>query len=280
MPSAPSLPLRAECLADASAYRDAAALYARVFGYADPDFSLNPNLLSALARNGGSAVGVFTPADELIGFAYGFAGRDADGGEFHYSQAAVVDPGHQGSGVGRMLKECQRGVALGWGHRTMRWTFDPLLARNAHFNFSSLGAEGVAYLPDYYDRPGTDRIVVDWPLERTVDPYAALRAAAPPALGRADWGQVLTRPLTATDGEEHAVAWLAVPAGGTGATGRRDEADAALDALRARVRTGLLALLDGGRVLVACPRIDAETAVYLAVPRRATTPPTEGAKAS
>ncbi|MBD7958375.1 GNAT family N-acetyltransferase [Microbacterium sp. Sa4CUA7] len=280
MPSAPPLPLRAECLADASAYRGATALYARVFGYADPDFSLNPNLLSALARNGGSAVGVFTPEDELIGFAYGFAGRDADGREFHYSQAAVVDPRHQGRGVGRMLKDCQRRVALGWGHDTMRWTFDPLLARNAHFNFSVLGAEGVAYVPDYYDRPGTDRIVVDWALRRTADPYAALRAAAPPALGRADWGRVVTSTLAAVDGATHPAAWLAVPTDVTGVAGRQDEADAAGDALRVRVRAGLTTLLDGERVLVACRRIDAETAAYLAVPRRATTPPMEGATSS
>ncbi|MFF2634225.1 hypothetical protein ACFVR6_15185 [Microbacterium sp. NPDC058021] len=280
MPSAPSLPLRAECLGDASAYREAAALYARVFGYADPDFSLNPNLLSALARNGGSAVGVFTPDDELVGFAYGFAGRDADGCEFHYSQAAVVDPHHQGRGVGRLLKECQRRVALEWGHETMRWTFDALLSRNAHFNFSVLGAEGVAYVPDYYDRPGTDRIVVDWPLRRTTDPYAALRDAEPPALGRADWGRVVPGTLAAADGGTHAAAWLAVPADIAGVAGRQDEADAAADVLRGRVRTAMTALIEGGRVLVACRRIDAGTAAYLAVPRRATMPPREGVKAS
>ncbi|MCR2784726.1 MULTISPECIES: hypothetical protein [unclassified Microbacterium] len=268
MPHAPAMPLRAERLGDAAAYRAAAVLYERVFGYADRDFSLNPNLLTALARNGGSAVGVFTPARELIGFAYGFAGRDAAGCDFHYSQAAVVDPRYQGRGVGRLLKECQRDIALQWGHTTMRWTFDPLLARNAHFNFSALHAEGVAYVPDYYDRPGTDRVLVDWPLQRALDPYDAVRGAQPPALGRADWGRVVDAVATGTDGSTQPASWLAVPAGGIGVSGLRGEADAAADGLRARVRDGLTSMLAGDRVLVACRRIDTETAVYLSAQRK------------
>lgn len=87
-----------------SEFREAAALYTKVFEYTDRDYSLNPNLLSALARNGGSAVGAFTPSGALIGFAYGFAGRDVQGADFHYSQAAAVDPAHQGRGVGHALK--------------------------------------------------------------------------------------------------------------------------------------------------------------------------------
>jgi predicted GNAT superfamily acetyltransferase len=226
----------------------AAELYARVFGYGSPDLQLNTNLLSALVRNGGSAVGVHDDEGALVGFAYGFAGRDENSHEFHYSQAAVVDPAHQGGGVGRLLKQAQRDVALGWGHRHMRWTFDPALTRNAHFNFSTLGAEGIGYVPDYYGRPGTDRIVVDWALDRSVDPHAAARALRPPTFGPGDWG----RPSPA--GPD--AVWLPVPA--------HPDARDAFDAAN-RVRTALRGILDDGHVLVSCTRIDDDTAVHLAV---------------
>lgn len=250
MPHALAVPLRAERLGDAAAYRAAAHLYARVFGYEDRDLSINPHLLSALVRNGGSAVGVFTPADELIGFAYGFSARDAAGRDFHYSQAAVVDPRHQGQGVGRMLKDCQRRIALEWGHDTMRWTFDPLLTRNAHFNFSSLGAEGIAFTPDYYDRPATDRLVVEWALRRGHDPYAALRGLEPPVFARADWGRIEDVSAAGPTGPVE-VRWLPL------ATEPRGDADS--------LRVALTSMLDGEHVLVACRRLSADTAAYLAV---------------
>lgn len=266
MPQASLSSLRAETLSSGEEFRAAAALYTRVFGYERPEFSLNPNLLSALARNGGSAVGVRTADGELIGFAYGFAGRDAQGRDFHYSQAAVVDAAHQGEGVGRMLKERQRDVALGWGHRTMRWTFDPVLSRNAHFNFTSLGAEGVGFVPDYYGRAGTDRVVVEWQLTRDHDPFHDLRRVEPPALGRADWGRIAHGPLSRRDGSVEEAAWLAVPAQAP-AVSDDEEERASHDLLRANVRQSLATLIGSGAVLVSCVRVDPSTAVYLAVER-------------
>ncbi|WP_314147250.1 hypothetical protein [uncultured Leifsonia sp.] len=264
MPQAPCSALRTETLTTGDDFRAAAELYTRVFGYERPEFSLNPNLLSALARNGGSAVGVRGAGDELIGFAYGFAGRDDRGRDFHYSQAAVVDAAHQGEGIGRMLKERQREVALGWGHRTMRWTFDPVLSRNAHFNFSSLGADGIGFVRDYYGRPGTDRIVVEWTLTDRADPVVDLRRVAAPALGRSDWGRVSRGTVTRPDGTVQDAAWLAVPAFSL-ALSDDEEERASHDLLRLHVRDALEALLAEGRVLVACTRVDASTSAYLAV---------------
>ncbi len=264
MPPASTSSLRAETLTTGEQFRAAADLYTRVFGYDRAEYSLNPNLLSALARNGGSAVGVYTDEDDLIGFAYGFAGRDRDGGEFHYSQAAVVDAAYQDAGVGRLTKEHQRTVALGWGHRTMRWTFDPMLARNAHFNFTTLGGEGVGFVPDYYGRPGTDRVVVEWALERDHDPFADLRRAQPPALGRDDWGRVIRTTVTRANGARQGAEWIAVPAQ---TASLADEEQTARDPLRLRLRDALTEFGNQGRVLVACTRIDASTAAYLAVGR-------------
>lgn len=233
--------------------RAAAALYAHVFQYESADFALNLNLLSALTQNGGSAVGVFTEQEELVGFAYGFAGCDVGGQEFHYSQAATVDPRFQGRGVGRTLKHLQAQVAARWGHRSMRWTFDPLLAKNAHFNFSSLGASGIAYRTDYYERPGTDRILVEWNLdaERRLLDRGARAFRTPPLLDRSDWA------IPRTDDD---AVWVALPA--TPPTG----AEAA--ELRPRLAEALSEALSEGRQLIACPRISDTTSAYLAVPDR------------
>ncbi|MDQ0644127.1 GNAT family N-acetyltransferase [Microbacterium murale] len=251
MPNQPIVPLHAEPLVGDAAIREAAALYTRVFRYEHDEFSLNPNLVSALARNGGSAIGV-RDEGRLVGFAYGFAGRDRSAAEFHYSQAAVVDPEYQGRGVGRLLKAGQRQVALGWGQQRMRWTFDPLLARNAHFNFATLQAEGTGYAVDYYDRPGTDRIVVDWALDRDGDPFAGIRSLPSPAFDAAEWGRV----FSATENDRR-IARLPLPAvtDGPAATG---------STLRAHIREGMQEIFEAGLVLVNCTRIDDETAVYLA----------------
>lgn len=238
-----------------SDFQAASALYSRVFGYDDPSFTLNPNLLSSLRDYGGSVVGVFEPGEELIGFAYGFAGRDAAGSDFHYSQSAVVDPAYQGRGVGRELKQLQRRVALRWGHRTMRWAFDPILTRNGHFNFSTLGAIGIAYLPDYYDRPCTDRIVVEWALAEQNDPYREQRRAAAPSFAGVGWAEAVEQP----DG----AVWIPLPTGA--------ELAASLDTLRGELADTLQAVLAGGRVLVDCRRIDPSIVAYLAVPRETTT---------
>ena len=156
----------------------AARLYREVFGYQDPSHSVNPRLLASLAANGGSVVGVRGDDGALVAFAYGFVG--SDGGEvYHYSQAAVVDPGHQGQGLGRALKRGQRDVALAGGQTRMRWSFDPAVVRNAHFNLDVLGAVGRWFRPDFFGLPGTDRLIVDWDLD---DERRALEAPAPAGL--------------------------------------------------------------------------------------------------
>ena len=55
----------------------------------------------------------------------------------------------------------------------MFWTFDPLVARNAHFNLNRLGARIAEYIPNFYgSNTGsilhgslpTDRFVAEWPI--------------------------------------------------------------------------------------------------------------------
>lgn len=158
----------------------AAALYRSVFGYTDPAYGLSPRLLAGLRANSGSVIGAFDAAGTLVGFCFGFTA--VDGGEiYHYSQAAVVDPRAQGTGVGRLLKQAQAAVARGTGARTMRWTFDPYALRNAHFNLAVLAATGIRFLPDHYGG-GTDRVLISWDLD------------GPPVRARA--GRTVTAPAT------------------------------------------------------------------------------------
>ncbi|MFD2757396.1 GNAT family N-acetyltransferase [Gulosibacter faecalis] len=229
----------------------AAELYTRVFRYEAKRITLNPLLIQAIIRNGGSAVGVYD-GDRIVGFAYGFAGRDAAGRDFHYSQAAVVDADYQGRGAGRALKLLQREVALEWGHERMRWTFDPLVARNGHFNLDSLGATGLEFHTDYYDRPGTDRVMVEWDLTAATGGANRAATAATPVLDARDWGDT----CDAGDG----ATWIAVPT--TAPEPGSDERGR----IAARLRDSLATVTHSGRVLVSCRRVSEATAGYLAVP--------------
>lgn len=234
-------------LAGADELHEAAELYTRVFRYEPKRVNLNPLLVQAMIRNGGSAVGVYDD-DRIVGFAYGFAGRDRDRVDFHYSQAAVVAPEYQGRGIGRRLKLLQRDVALEWGHERMRWAFDPLVARNGHFNLNTLGAVGLGFHPDYYDRADTDRVMVEWDLTGSM----AREASAAPVLTTEDWGAIVR------DDER---AWIGVPrhTPPLGSTER--------ERVASRVCASLDGLLRAGNVLVDCLVVSEDTSVYLAVPR-------------
>jgi predicted GNAT superfamily acetyltransferase len=209
--------------------RAAAELYRSVFDYSDEAFAVSPRLLRGLLDNGGTALGAFDDAGGIVGFCYGFTALDA-GEVYHYSQATVVAAHAQGRGVGRGLKYAQAAEARAVGARTMRWTFDPSLARNARFNFNSLGASGLAFLPRFYGEPDTDRMLVEWPLDPAPAEANRLRAAELSAV--------------ATNGSEpaaHGLRVVRIPASG-------EELEAAFG--------------DGLRAL-ACARIDCDTAVYI-----------------
>jgi predicted GNAT superfamily acetyltransferase len=112
-----------------------------------------------------------TGAEKPVGATLGFLGW-SEGIHLHSHMAAVV-PWRRSGGVGYALKLFQRAVCLEQGVTEMRWTFDPLIRRNAHFNLVKLGVEVVRFLPDFYgplddvinagDR--SDRFEVRWQLE-------------------------------------------------------------------------------------------------------------------
>jgi predicted GNAT superfamily acetyltransferase len=146
---------------------------------------LPPELVRAMQHAGCVLIGAAPRGDaELVGFVLGFAGF-ADGPHLHSHMLATV-PEWQSRGVGFALKLAQRAAALDAGFEEVRWTYDPLLARNAWFNLTKLGATATAFLPEFYgemtdllnagDR--SDRFEVQWSL-RSRRSMAAAAGARP-----------------------------------------------------------------------------------------------------
>ncbi|KAF5996934.1 chorismate synthase [Streptomyces sp. WAC00263] len=121
-------------------------------------------VLHSLVHAGG-AVHAAYDGTRLAGAAVAVFGQP--GRQDTYSLVAAAD-----RGLGYAVKQAQRGWAMERGARTMRWTFDPLVGRNARFNLVKLGATGTEYLVDFYgpmadgvnDGDESDRLTVTWDL--------------------------------------------------------------------------------------------------------------------
>ncbi len=131
-----------------------------------------PVLLLIAAREAGSIVLGAFDQQRLIGMTFGFPGLEHGQVSIHSHMTAVL-PEYRNLNLGYRLKLAQRERALAMGVRFMTWTFDPLQARNAHFNFAKLGVVADRYKVDFYGREstshlhqnGTDRLWVTWPLD-------------------------------------------------------------------------------------------------------------------
>lgn len=151
-----------------------------------------PLLMKVVQRNGGVVAGALDRDGGVLGFVFGIAGR-GDGRSWHWSHMLAVRPEARGRGLGRRLKLFQRKVLLDRGLELARWSYDPLVARNAHLNFNRLGVEEDEYVVNMYGEEtgsrlhrglGTDRFVVRWELasERTRRSLSGDRGGA-----RRDW---------------------------------------------------------------------------------------------
>ncbi|QOV38027.1 chorismate synthase [Streptomyces ferrugineus] len=170
---------------------------------------LLPETLHSIAHAGG-AVHAAYDGERLAGGCVAVFGPPAS--KSTYSVLAAAD-----RGLGARVKQAQRAWAVEFGARTMRWTFDPLVGRNARFNFVKLGAEGTEYLVDFYgpmadgvnDGDETDRLAVTWDLLAPGQSYGAgdtvSREAAPATHTAPDGG-----PLARRDPADRYV-WCRVP---------------------------------------------------------------------
>ena len=127
-------------------------------------------LFVVASETGGQVLGAFRGA-EIVGFTLAIAGWRARKPFLHSHMTAVLD-GNRDRGIGRSLKLFQRKDALARGINLVEWTFDPLITKNAYFNFMRLGAIARRYLPNAYGITTsplhgslpTDRLVAEWHL--------------------------------------------------------------------------------------------------------------------
>jgi predicted GNAT superfamily acetyltransferase len=152
-------------------------LQREVFGL--PDIEISPRRHLIVSRQaGGWTLGAFV-AERLVGFVHQLVAVRGGSEIFGYSHMMAVDPEFQNRGVGARLKWSQRERALQEGRSFIKWTWDPLQARNAHFNLNRLGVTVSNYAENFYgtdyatspvlaiNEPGidSDRLFADWELK-------------------------------------------------------------------------------------------------------------------
>lgn len=143
----------------------------------DAEAFIPAHMLFSLANYGGHVLAAFD-GEKMVGVLVGFLGTNMDDPERPamanleiVSKRMVVHPDYRGQGIGYKLKLAQRDFAIKQGIRLVTWTFDPLLAQNAHLNIRKLGAVCSAFKADYYGTRAdtglaklgaSDRLMVDW----------------------------------------------------------------------------------------------------------------------
>src|SRR5690242_13204393 len=188
------------------------ALQREAFGL--PDLELSPRRHLIVSRQaGGWTLGAFA-GERMVGFVHHLAavrGQEI----FGYSHMMAVAKDYQNKGVGARLKWAQRERALAEGRTFIKWTWDPMQARNAHFNLNRLGVTVDTYSENFYgtdyfadplqaqeNRPGlqSDRLLARWDLRSprvvSLGSGAAAAIAATPAASvaiPAEWSALVKR---------------------------------------------------------------------------------------
>lgn len=222
----------------------ASTLWDSIWARADAGHEVDPALMVALSHAGGYLGAAFEDG-ELIGAALGFWGSPSYGAL--HSHITGVHPAYVGRGVGSAIKQHQRAWVLERGGAAITWTYDPLVARNAHFNLNRLGARPERYLLDVYGEltddlnrgDPSDRLLIRWSLTGA-PPTPSSRSATPLVITDGGRPTVLADP---EPGRVDAVYTVALPEDIT--TLRRRDPEAASQ-WRSAVREALQPLLDAG----------------------------------
>src|SRR5215211_2901702 len=159
-------------------FRQVVDLEREIWGYTDNADMVGVPVFIFTVHRGATLIGAFDRSGRLVGFAYAVVGMKA-GRPMLWSHMTGVLPEYRG-GLGYRLKLEQRERALAQGYDLIEWTFDPLQAMNAHFNFAKLGGVAEEYAPNFYGESTsalhrgtpTDRIVLSW---KIAEPHVVRR---------------------------------------------------------------------------------------------------------
>lgn len=192
-------------------------LQREVFG--GPEINIYPRKHFVMSRRaGGWTLGAFDH-QELVGFVHLVVAVRGRHEVIGYSHMMAVAAAYQNRGLGARLKWAQRERALAEGRSFITWTWEPLRARNAHFNLNRLGATVSSYGVNFYGPDDyswreyaahgagidSDRLFAEWELGSARVAELA-HGRAPEPLGRpartieipADWsGMLRTDPQAA-----------------------------------------------------------------------------------
>jgi predicted GNAT superfamily acetyltransferase len=153
------------------------ALQKEAFGL--PDLEISPRRHLIVSRQAGGWTLAAFAGERIIGFVHHLAAVLPNNEIFGYSHMMAVARDYQNKGVGARLKWAQRERALAEGRTLIKWTWDPMQARNAHFNLNRLGVTVSSYSDNFYGtdyfadptqdvekRPGlqSDRLFARWDL--------------------------------------------------------------------------------------------------------------------
>lgn len=146
-----------------------------------PERVIDAGTLRALQHSGNYVVGLFDgegAEERMVGASIAFFGEP--GRRTMHSHITALLPEYRGRGWGRELKEHQRQWAFSREVGRITWTFDPLVARNAHFFLTVLGARVAGYSENVYGIFGggdagdqSDRLDVEWTLADIAKPPAS-----------------------------------------------------------------------------------------------------------
>jgi predicted GNAT superfamily acetyltransferase len=145
--------------------------------FATPDLENSPVRHLIVTKSAGGFTLAAFAGEKMVGFVLSVPGFKGEK-RFFYSHMAAVSKDFQNYGIGSRLKWAQRERSLNEGVNYIKWTFQPVQARNAFFNLERLGASVKTYAPNYYGTDystsaeqdsvkgvDSDRLFADWHLD-------------------------------------------------------------------------------------------------------------------
>lgn len=146
--------------------------------FASPDLEISPVRHLIVTRHaGGWTLGAYRDA-KLVGFVLSVPMFRNGTERAFYSHMTAVRQEFQNLRIGARLKWAQRERALREGINYIKWTYQPVQARNAFFNLERLGVTIRTYMPNFYGTDystspeqneavglDSDRLFADWQLD-------------------------------------------------------------------------------------------------------------------